>query len=370
MARARLGHKTTFEDLFEIHMPPSVSSTFCYGNHVSVSALQLRPGKGSITWKIESNACRTQQDFFPFANITRIRVNTVSRTSFTAPKTMDASPFGTLSGELRNRIYHYFFQFQLAAKVQVDIRNGRPRLQLRRKEIRSALALTATSRLLRRETLAMFWSLASFRIEADTLTAYSYPGDTIAYVKPMNHAYETNKDRAKSLKRWLKYSGILRFAHIIRPVEIDLGVWDPSIYAYKYQAHVLRLIQGSTMALTSPLRYITTCSFNTVAECTLVFRVSLAPATALGPIHVPNDRKQALAVVEKLCEGRQAMVQANFQKGILTRHGYSVLFRDIVSCRAVADLLVGHIVEEKEEESDDSDESVGTDGFMGQKGNA
>ena len=86
---------------------------------------------------------------------------------------MDASPFGTLSGELRNRIYHYFFKAQLAGKVHVDIRDGRARLHRCRKEIRNALALTATSRLLRRETLAIFWSTALFHIKADTLTAYS-----------------------------------------------------------------------------------------------------------------------------------------------------------------------------------------------------
>jgi hypothetical protein len=365
MGESGFGHKITSKGQFEIHMPASISSSLSHDIHVNVSSLPLRPGKGSITWKMDHNAGRVQQDFFPLTDNTRVRVIAVFETSFNAPKTMDASPFGTLSGELRNRIYHYFFQSQLAEKVHVDIRNNRARLHKHRREIRSALALTATSHLLRRETLAIFWSSASFRIKADTLTAYSYPGDSIAYVKPVNHAEEINKERAAKFRRWLKRSGILRFAHTIRPIEIDLGVWDPAIYAHELQAHVLRRIEGSTMALTSPLRYITTCCLNTAAECTLIFRVSLAPATALGPIRVPNDRKLALVVIDQLCEGRQARVQAEFQKGILTRHGYSVLFRDIVSCRAVADLLVGHIAEEKEEESDDSDGSVGTRSSVG-----
>ena len=85
----------------------------------------------------------------------------------------------------------------------------------------------------------------------------------------------------------------------------------------------------------------------------------------MGPIRVPNNRKQALVVIDKLCESRQIEVQAKFHEGLLTRHGYSVLFNDVASCRSVADLLVGHIVEEKEEESDDSDGSVGTESSVG-----
>ncbi|KAM0700587.1 hypothetical protein Q7P35_012308 [Cladosporium inversicolor] len=274
---------------------------------------------------------------------------------------MDASPFGKLSGELRNRVYHFFFLSQLADKFHVDIRNDRPRLRSKKKEIRSALALTATNRQFRRETLAIFWSTASFRIVADTLTAYSYSNQwtIIQGDKPMNRAYNTNKDRAATLKLWLKRSGLLRFTRILRPMELDLGVWDPRVYARGQQPVVLRLIEGSVTALTAPLRYITSCSLNTDAECTLVFTLSLQPSTAMGPIKVPNDRKQALAVVEELCKGRLADAQATFQKGLFTRHGYSVIFNDINSCRAVADLLVGYIAEEKEEESEESEGSNG-----------
>ena len=135
-------------------------------------------------------------------------------------------------------------------------------------------------------------------------------------------------------------------------------MWDPSIYTHTQQPLILRLIAKSTMAVTAPLESIMCYSLNSAAECTLIFRVSVAPSTALGPIYVPNDRKQALAVVEKLCKSRQKDYQALYQQGLFTRHGYSVVFNDIASCRAVADLLVDHIVEEKEVESDDPDGSV------------
>lgn len=42
---------------------------------------------------------------------------------------MDASPFGTLSGELRNRIYHYFLNSQLATQTHLDIRDKPARLK-------------------------------------------------------------------------------------------------------------------------------------------------------------------------------------------------------------------------------------------------
>jgi hypothetical protein len=272
---------------------------------------------------------------------------------------MDASPFGKLSGELRNRIYHYFFEAQLAEKFHFDIRNDRARLRTKKKEIRSALALTATSRLLRRETLSIFWSKISFRIIANTLTAYSYPGNSLPMdVKPRDRGYEINKFRAATLVHWLKRSGILRFAHYLRPIELDLGVWDPRLYTRERRPVVLGLIRGSVAALTTPLRYITSCSLNDdAAECTLVFRLSLQPSTAMGPICVPNDRKQALVVVKELCEERQSSTLAKFLGGFFTRHGYSAISSDIASCRAVADLLVGYIVEKKEEKSEGSDGS-------------
>jgi hypothetical protein len=263
---------------------------------------------------------------------------------------MDASPFGKLSGELRNRIYHYYFQAQLAEKFHLDIRNDEARLRSKKKEIRSALALTATCRLLHRETIAIFWSKISFRIIANTLTAFSYPGNSDPPgIKARNRAYEINKFRAATLINWLKRSGILRYTHHLRPIELDLGVWDPRLYARERQPVVLRLIAGSVTALTTPLRYITSCSLNDdAAECTLVFRLSLQPSTAMGPICVPNDRKQALVVVKELCEERQSSTLAKFLGGFFTRHGYSAISNDIASCRAVADLLVPYIAEEKE----------------------
>ena len=178
-------------------------------------------------------------------------------------------------------------------------------------------------------------------------------------VKPRNRAYNINKTRAANLRNWLQNSGVMDFASMIRPVEIDLGVWDPRVHAGDDQALVMRLIEGSTLALTLLLRILTNCNLVTAAECTLVFRLSLQLSTAMGPICVPNDRKQALVVVKEMCESRLAVTQAKFRGGFFTRHGYSVITNDINSCRAVADLLVGYIAEEKEEESDDSDGSGG-----------
>jgi hypothetical protein len=62
-------------------------------------------------------------------------------------------------------------------------------------------------------------------------------------------------------------------------------------------------------------------------------------------------------VVKELCEERQSSTLAKFLGGFFTRHGYSAISSDIASCRAVADLLVGYIVEKKEEKSEGSDGS-------------
>ena len=123
-------------------------------------------------------------------------------------------------------------------------------------------------------------------------------------------------------------------------------------------------------ALTTPLRLLGRdgCGFDEAAECTLVFRLSLQPSTAMGPIRVPNDRKRALAVVGEVYEKRMASFQEKFQGGLLTRHGHSVLFNDTASCRVVADLLVGYVVEEKEEEEEEEEEEGdGSNGFADAK---
>jgi hypothetical protein len=67
---------------------------------------------------------------------------------------------------------------------------------------------------------------------------------------------------------------------------------------------------------------------------------------------VANERKQALASIAELCEGRSAKVQAQFLKGILTTNGHFVLLQDMAMCRSLAELLVGYIVEEEEEHVD------------------
>lgn len=316
------------------------------------------------------NVFRTQKHLPPSSNNTKVRTLTTTLSPFVPPTAMDAtSPFSKLSGELRNRIYHFFFASQLASQTHIDIRSSSARLKRNQNRTRSALALTKTSHQLRRETLAIFWSTASFRIVADTLTAFANANDAYPDISPLHRADHINETRAAILRRWLKRSGVLRFARTLRPIELDLGVWDPQMYAREHQAHVLHLLGENTAALTTPLRYIVSSSLKVPAECTIVFRVQVQPSTGLGPIYVPNDRKQALASIAELCGNRQASVQARYQEGMLTRHGYSVLFHDVASCHAVADLLVGYIVEEKEEEeSDDSGESAGVKSVVGQKG--
>lgn len=277
---------------------------------------------------------------------------------------MNASPFDTLSGEIRNRIYHFFFQGQLATQTHIDIRDIRKkRASLKRNQsrARNALALSMVSHQLRRETLQIFWSTISLRIVSDTLSAFSYPVDKIPDVEPMNRANHINHDRAAIFKKWLETSGIARYAHLIRPIELDLGVWDPRIHAHQHQHIVLRLLQGNTQLLTDPLKKLTKPGTNVATESTLIFNVTLQPSTALGPIRVPNERKQALAAIAKLCDGRQAATRKKRADGLLTHFGYSVISNDVASCRSVAELLVGYIVQEEEKTEEDA-------GIKGKKG--
>jgi hypothetical protein len=271
---------------------------------------------------------------------------------------MDASPFGSLSGEIRNRIYHYFFKAQLAAQSDLDIldiRKKRVYLKTHKKEVRNALALTAVNHQLRAETLGIFWSTASFRIVANTLTAYSFPNDPVPGVRPMNRADHINQDRAANLRQWLMSSGIRRYRRIVKPIEIELGVWDPHAYAQSHQHFVMRMLEDNMQALTKPLRRFASSSSKNAAEgCTLIFKVQITPATAMGIIRVPNELNQALAAVAKLCSERQVELQATFEGGWLTRFGHSVLNTDIITCRSVAELLLGHIVEKKAEKSSKS----------------
>lgn len=266
---------------------------------------------------------------------------------------MNDSPIGRLSGELRNRIYHFFFSSHLAAQTHIDIRGDHPRLKRNQNKTRSALALTAVCHQLRRETLAILWSTASFRIVADTLTTYSYPDDNdgILGVDPMNRAKHINDGRVETLEAWLQHSGIKNFTSLLRPIELDLGMYDPRVQQPQHQHYVLRSLGEDTLELTKVLEDNTSNG----ATCTLHFKVQLQPSTALGPISVPNSRKKALKAVSKLCDRRQAAVKARYREGMLTRHGYSILSNDVASCRAVADLLVWYIVKEKEK----SDENGG-----------
>jgi hypothetical protein len=249
---------------------------------------------------------------------------------------MDTSPFGSLSGEVRNRVYHYFFRAQLAAQADIDIRDIRTKrayLKTNKKEVRNALAFTAVSRQLRAETLGIFWSTISLRVVADTLTAYSFPNDPIPDVRPMNRANHINQDRAANLRLWLLTSGIRKYRRTVRPIEIDLGLWDPLIYAYDHQHLAMKLLEENVQALTRPLRRLaSTSNKNTAEDCTLIFKVQVS-------------------AMAKLCAERQLEVRATFEGGMLTRFGYTVLNTDIITCRAVAELLLGYIVEKKAEKS-------------------
>ncbi|KAM0698419.1 hypothetical protein Q7P36_001886 [Cladosporium allicinum] len=309
---------------------------------------------------------------------------TMATTTTTTPPPPLPCHFNTLSGELRNRIYSYFFATLLTRTHQttVDIRHPSAQLSRNAPKTRSALALTATSRQLRSETLALFWSHLSLRIVAGTLTAYSQPDDSIPGVHPMNRAHHINEDRADCLREWLQRSGVARFAKLLRPVELDLGMWDPRVHAAEHQFRVLRLLGADAQELTKALRQGLGRSkgmdmYNSgddnddddnddgdgeyrvatkkqqqhrpAAGCTLRFKVRVVPSTALGSICVANERKQALASIAELCEGRSAKVQAQFLKGILTPNGHAVLLLDMAMCRSLAELLVGYIVEEEEE---------------------
>lgn len=273
---------------------------------------------------------------------------------------MDTSPFGSLSGELRNRIYAFFFATQLSAPIQIDIRpTTGARLKSCKAKTRSALALTASSRQLRQETLALFWSTASIRIVADTITSYSYPldlDDVPEGVHPSNHAAHLNNERIHSLQRFLFFSGIYSSARFLRPIEVDLGTWDPSITATtagSFPWPILRLVRRETAALLRPLLELQKNAgpdAATVGEITLRFGVRVKPATALGPIVVQNEREQALAAIGELCDGRMEIVNAQFREGFLTTFGQAVLANDLVMCRSVAEVLVRYIVVEGEVE--------------------
>lgn len=287
--------------------------------------------------------------------------------------------FNTLSGELRNRIYSYFFASLLnpTHRTTIDIRTPTAQLSRNTPKTRSALALTAVSHQCRAETLSLFWSHLSLRIVSGTLTAYSQPVDSVPGVHPMNRAHHINQDRAECLRQWLESSGVARFAKFLKPMELDLGMWDPQVHADAHQFRVLRLLGGDTLELTRCLqgvlgrsRYLynsntgsgednNTNDDNTVsttwkpAGCTIRFKVQVVPSTALGSICVANERKQALASIAELCESRAAIVQAQFLKGVLTPLGQSTLFQDISMCRSLAEVLVHYIVEEKQVEEDE-----------------
>lgn len=93
---------------------------------------------------------------------------------------MEDSLFGKLSGELRNRVYDFFFDKHLAEKVQIDIRRkDGAHVKTNKQKTRTALAFTACCRQIRKETLELFWSKISLRIIADNLTTYSNQSNTM-----------------------------------------------------------------------------------------------------------------------------------------------------------------------------------------------
>jgi hypothetical protein len=296
--------------------------------------------------------------------------------------------FNTLSGELRNRIYSYFFCSLLNPTHQttIDIRDeeGHARLTRNAPKTRSALALTAVSHQLRAESLSLFWSHLSLRIVSGTLSTYSQPIDSVPGVHPINRAHHINQDRAECLRSWLESSGVARFAKFLKPVELDLGMWDPRFQLDRHQFRVLRLMGGDTLGLTRLLQKgLGRSGFKSISNsgndnndhnnsltlttkkqkqhptgCTLRFKVQVVPSTALGSICVANERKQALASIAELCEGRAAKVEAQFRDNILTVNGRLCLLQDMAMCRSLAEVLVQYIVEEElvEEENDHDDD--------------
>jgi hypothetical protein len=345
---------------------------------------------------VDNTYCQSidQQQYETTKGIIPINQSSIMATTLTTT-TLPLSQkchFNTLSGELRNRIYSYFFATLLTQSHQttIDIRTTSAQLARNAPKTRSALALTATSRQLRSETLALFWSNLSLRIVAGTLAAYSLPTDSIPGVHPMNRAHHINQDRADNLREWLEHSGVARFAKFLKPVELDLGMWDPRVHASAHQFIALRLLGADTQDLTRLLQgLVRSGNFNSsnsnsnsgkdhdddddddndddndnnnhsltntrksAAGCTLRFKVQVVPSTALGSICVANERKQALASIAALCEGRSTRVEGQFLKGTLTQHGRFILLQDMAMCRSLAELLVGYIVEEEQEEDDD-----------------
>lgn len=277
---------------------------------------------------------------------------------------MDTSPLGRLSGELRNRIYAYFFSNQLPSPIEIDIRpkTGGARLKRPLRKTRSALALTTTSRQLRNETLALFWSTASLRIVAENLTTHSEPLDSVSGLHFLNAAQETNEIRIENLEQWLWRSGLYDSARFLRPVELDLGMFDPGIYMHTFQGVVLGLVRGETRALVRLMEVLGEYAGpDPEVDVTLRFSVRVKADTAMGPFRVSNERKLALAVIDEMCQGRMEAVLAQFEEGFLTGYGQSVLVRDLAMCRSVAEMLVRYIVADSEVES-----RLGKRGVLGQ----
>ncbi|KAM0722143.1 hypothetical protein Q7P37_001584 [Cladosporium fusiforme] len=269
---------------------------------------------------------------------------------------MDTSPFASLCGELRNRIYKFFFPSLITSAIQIDIR-PQTGAQIKRAQgkILSALALTATCRQIRQETLAMFWSTASILIVAGTLDSYTNADDSYShpYLHSLNAAAHTNLERIHNLQKWLYFSDLYRHARFLRPIEVDLGMWDPRIDAHDLQGKILTLLRGETVALLRPLQALQQHGHdNTGLEVSLRFSVRVKASTALGPIRVPNERGKALGAVGELCRSRMASVQAQYDGGLLTSHGHGVLSHDLAMCRSVAEMLVRYAVAEGEAEAD------------------
>lgn len=161
----------------------------------------------------------------------------------------------------------------------------------------------------------------------------------------MRCSFFINKCRAKALRQWIKDSRILNFAHCLRPIDLDMGFWDPRMNDNLNQGVMLNLLKLESLYLNGALRPLLVAMKTTQAEeFKLMFNIVVLPGTALGIVTVPNDRDKALAVVHSHCDGRLSLYDEMWSRGSLTHFGWSSLLIDVLACRSAADLLIRQIM--------------------------
>ena len=182
---------------------------------------------------------------------------------------MDTSPLGGLSPELRNAIYELVVCLEKPIIISV-IRDSTP-CHYNTPLAKNALALTATSRQIRAESLPMFFGANTFELQTEYfkfLDVQKLPVDTLDYtadepITPMRKKKATRrslKPRLPGVWRWIRQIGEEN-AMSLRNVNIVLGTCDPAHSRFLKPLLTLR-------SMLAPLVKI---SENTNAVCTIVF---------------------------------------------------------------------------------------------------